>query len=123
MEKNQKVRTDFMYILLICCLCVIAAAFYRFYFLKEFDYIVETTCDPETQECFYRDCSVEGECPPNNLSYYSQYVIRAKDFNLCENEDCTEVCINGKFICSQIQCTQDDIDSGICLTPVTEAEI
>ncbi|MFA6089632.1 MAG: hypothetical protein WC755_07245, partial [Candidatus Woesearchaeota archaeon] len=60
-------------------------------------------------------------CPPNNLSYYNQYTIKAKDFKSCVNEDCTNVCSEGIINCVKTECTEADIKGGICVVPVIPA--
>ncbi len=107
----------FLGILMIGSIVTMIVSFYSFYFQKNFDYIVETSCDQTTQTCFYRDCSIEDNCPPNELSYYKTYTIQAKDFNKCENEDCTAVCTQGIIQCEEISCTEDDLQSGVCIAP------
>lgn len=69
MPEETKTHNVFLYILLASCAVVIATSFYFFYFKKDYDFIVETSCDNTKEDCFYRDCSIDGECPPNNLSY------------------------------------------------------
>lgn len=107
----------FLYILLASCVIVIATSFYFFYFKKDYNFIVETTCDNTKETCFYRDCSIEGECPPNNLSYYNQYTIKARDFSMCKDEDCTAVCTEGSISCVKTECTEVDIENNICVIP------
>ena len=89
---------------------------YIFYFKKNYDFIVETKCDNTTETCYYRDCSIDGNCPPNNLSYYSVYTINAKDFKKCINEDCTDFCKNTDT-CLKTECANSDISDGICVLP------
>lgn len=117
MNRNAP-KSTFMYALLACCFVVIVASFYRFYFNKDFDYIVETSCDPASQTCFYRDCSnPDTGCPPNNLSNYKKFTIKASDFPKCANEDCTQACENNTITCIPIKCTDDELNSGACVAP------
>lgn len=123
-EEESKAHNKFLNILVISSLVVINVCFYVFYYQKDYDFIVETQCDPAKETCFYRDCSIDGECPPNNLSYYNSYTIKAKDFKTCENEDCTQVCTTKQIECVKTECTEDDITSGACMLPeVPEAPI
>lgn len=116
-DEESKGHNIFLYILLGGCLIAIIASFYFFYFKKDFNFIVETKCNPETETCFYRDCTNPDDCPPNNLSYYNTYTLKARDFKACINEDCTEACITGAINCIKTECTQSDLSSGTCVVP------
>ena len=116
-EGNKKKHTIFLYLLLGGCILTIASSFYFFYFKKNYDFFVETQCNPETQTCFYRDCANPDDCPPNGLSHYNQYTLKAKDFKACENEDCTKACTTGIINCVKTECTDSDIQNGVCVKP------
>jgi hypothetical protein len=120
MSEEDKKHNLFLYILLGGCVVAIVSSFYFFYFKKDYDFIVETKCNPETETCFYRDCTNPDDCPPNNLSYYNEYTLKAKDYALCPNEDCTDVCANGTAKCIKTECTDDDIQNGVCVEPKTD---
>jgi len=114
--KNKKESNFFVYVLLVGVFLVIITSFYSFYFKKNYDFFVETMCNPEIETCFFRDCENNpDECPPNNLSYYNQYTIKAKDFSACKNEDCKEVCELGLIKCTKTECTENDINDGLCV--------
>lgn len=117
MLEDEKRHNLFLYILLGGVLIAIASSFYFFYFKKDYDFIVETKCNPETEACFYRDCTNPDDCPPNGLSYYNQYTINAGDFASCKDEDCTEACTLGTIACEKTECTESDINDGICVLP------
>lgn len=111
-------KNYFINILILSIILVIGFSFYNFYYKKNFDFHVETHCNHETEICFYRDCEGSPDsCPPNELSYYSIYIVNGSDFNKCENEDCTNACLNRDIKCKQIGCTKDDIDTGSCVLP------
>lgn len=116
-EEEQKNHNLFLYVLLFSCLVVLIASFYSFYIRKDYNFIVETSCDNTKETCFYRDCSVEGDCPPNHLSYYNRYTIKANDFHACKDEDCTAICAEGGIACLKTECTDDDIANEICIAP------
>jgi len=106
--------------MLLCCLVAISASFYFFYFKKNYDFFIETKCDPAIEVCFFRDCeNSPDDCPPNNLSYYNQYVIKAKDYKYCEKEDCTGACTTGIIKCIKTECTENDINNGLCVEPLS----
>jgi len=115
-EKDERKHNIFLYVLFGGVLIAVASSFYFFYFKKDYNFIIETKCNPEMETCFYRDCenSLDG-CPPNNLSYYNQYTIKARDFNACENEDCTFACTTRVINCIKIECTQEDINNRVCV--------
>lgn len=122
MAKNDDVdkhdRSLFLYFLLAGVLIAIIASFYSFYIKKDYDFFVETQCNPEMETCFFRDCENEPDiCPSNNLSYYNQYTIKARDFKNCENEDCTEACKQGTILCLKTECTESDLQDGVCIAP------
>lgn len=117
-EKDNKHNT-LLDILLAGVLIAIAASFYSFYYQKNYDFFIETQCDPSTETCFYRDCENNLDvCPPNNLSYYNQYTIKARDFRFCPDEDCSNTCKTGVINCIKTECTEEDISNGTCLAPV-----
>ncbi len=90
-------------------------SFLRFYVFKNYDMIIETTCNPEIENCFSRDCSIEDECPPNNLSTYNTYVIKAFQFEKCNAVDgCAHFCENVRN-CEKIECGVKEED--VCSTP------
>lgn len=118
-KEDRKPNNLFLYLLLTCCLITIVVSFYFFYFKKDYDFIVETSCDNTKETCFYRDCSVDGNCPPNNLSYYNTYTLSANDFSKCLNEDCTDLCSANNGICIKTECTASDISDGTCVLPAS----
>ena len=115
----EKKHNIFLYILLGGCLISIISSFYFFYFKKDYNFLVETKCDPTKETCFYRDCTNPDDCPPNGLSYYNQYTLKAGDFKACVDEDCTEACTTGLINCTKIECTESDISAGTCVAPTT----
>ncbi|MFA6273775.1 MAG: hypothetical protein WC662_01310 [Candidatus Paceibacterota bacterium] len=117
-DEIQKSHSRFLYIMLGGCLITIFVSFYAFYFKKDYDFFVETQCDPEVETCFFRDCEASpDDCPPNGFSYYNEYTISAKDFSKCENEDCTEACSTGLIQCEKTECTEQDLVDEICIAP------
>jgi len=114
-EEGKREHNIFLHILLGGVFLAIVSSFYFFYYKKDYDFIVETKCNPESETCFYRDCTNPDDCPPNNLSYYNEYTIKAKDFMTCENEDCSIACITGIIECVKTECADTDIEKGICV--------
>jgi hypothetical protein len=91
----------------LSCIAVISVSFYFFFLKKDFDFIVEVSCDSSKEECFVRDCE-SIECPPNNLSLFKRYTVKAKDFKYCENENCAVACENNQIQCEVVPCEVDE---------------
>ncbi len=88
----NQIRNNFLTLLFALMIMVAAGSvFYKFYFAKNYDFTVEVSCNPETESCLERDCESE-ECPPNGFETFQTYVISAKNFKYCTNDDCTEFC-------------------------------
>ncbi|MFA6392498.1 MAG: hypothetical protein WCW54_00210 [Candidatus Paceibacterota bacterium] len=115
-EEKQK-HNIFLYILLAGVIISIFSSFYFFYFKKDFNFIVETKCNPETETCFYRDCTNPDDCPPNGFSYYNTYTLKASNFKMCENEDCLLACTTGAIKCKKTKCTESELSDGTCVAP------
>lgn len=123
-NKTGKEHNIFLIILLAGILISIAVSFYSFFYKKNYDFFIETSCDPVNEVCFYRDCENNPDlCPPNNLSYYHKYTIKARDFKYCSNEDCTEVCKTGAIECAETKCTESDIGDGICASNFASQDV
>lgn len=120
MIKEENKNNFFIYMLLFSIITVVISSFYIFYIKNDYNFFIEVKCDSLNETCFFRDCENNKEiCPPNNLSYYNQYIINAKDFEKCLHGDCFDAC-NSKIIkCLHIKCTDDDINNGICLNPLS----
>src|SRR3989338_5881806 len=80
-------------------LAAIVNNFYIFYFKKNYDFIVEASCNPTEQTCFIRDCSEGSECPPNGLEKYRSFSMKARDFEKCSNDSCLTECTTGLVKC------------------------
>lgn len=91
----------------LSCIVVIFVSFYFFYLKKDFDFIVEVSCDPTLEECFVRDCE-NVKCPSNDLSVFKKYTLKAKDFKYCENENCAVACESGQVQCEAVPCEIDE---------------
>ncbi len=113
-QVEQKTNTWLINALLACAFISIFVSFYFFYYKKNYEFIVEVSCNPEKETCFQRDCSNPDDCPPNGLSDFKRYSLNAGDFNKCENEDCTNACENKIIKCEPIECTEDEILGESC---------
>jgi hypothetical protein len=115
--EEKKGNNWFVFVILLCFLVVIFVCFYFFYFKKDFSFIIEVPCDRNTEECLIRDCSY-FECPPNNLSVFKRYSIKANDFESCPDENCEELCITGEIKCGLIACEPDLEFGESCVFPI-----
>jgi hypothetical protein len=95
---------------------VIGVSFYKFFWLKDYDFIVEASCDPSIESCYVRDCSTPGDCPPNELEVYKMYVISAGDFSACKDDSCLIECTNGTIACQEVLCGESEEDECFELT-------
>jgi hypothetical protein len=91
-------------------------AYTKYIFAKEYTFYIEAPCDSETMTCFTRDC--EDYCPPNGLSEYRAYTIKASVFSSCTDNSCTNICQNSETAmqCEEIVCSEEDGDS--CSKPI-----
>lgn len=116
-EPLAKSNNWFLFLIGLCCLVVIVVSFYFFYFKKDYDFIVETACDPTAEECFHRDCTNSSDCPPNGLSDFKRYSLSANNYEMCINEDCTLFCESEESKCENIQCVEDQELGESCISP------
>ncbi len=105
-EHSDNKFKNWMYFWIFIGSFVVFYVIYNFYFEKDFSILVEESCDPSTEQCFYRNCE-EEECPPNELEYYSQFYIDASDFTLCEKDtscNLDTLCTNNPTLCEKVEC-------------------
>lgn len=105
MEHSKVLNIVFLSSLLI----VFLGSFFRYYYLKEFLVQIEIPCDPIVELCYERDCSIEDECPPNELSNYRLFEMSGSDFSQCDERDsCEDVCKNSNSTCIEIVCDSNE---------------
>ena len=119
LEQPKKLFTPFTSVAFIIFLLAIISNLYFFYFKKDYKFIVESACDPSREECFQRDCSNPDDCPPNQLSTFKRYSLKANNFKSCQNEDCTIACETGQIKCEKIKC-KGDVDVGESCTSLVQ---
>lgn len=119
MERSGKVL---LWVLFLSILAVISATGYKFLIQKDYDFVVEASCDSNTETCFYRDCST-GDCPPNGLEYYRVFLVNAADFESCSDNSCLKECEAGLFSCQEIMCGESEEDECSIPTAPSEEEI
>lgn len=111
----------FLIIIGLMVVVVIGATGWRYLINEHYDFVVEASCDPSTETCFYRDCST-GECPPNELENYKVFTIEAKDFDSCEDNSCKRECEEGIIACEELVCGDSEEDE-CAVIPEPEEEI
>lgn len=115
--KPFKNNINFILTILGVCLFLVAASFsYVNYFEnKDFPMSLESSCNPETENCFYRNCS-EEECPPNGLEIYKYLEVPAWFFEKCSENSCSKECIDNPSHCVYTQCDPDS-EEDTCWIP------
>ncbi len=103
----KRLFTPLILINILLFVIVLANSFYFFYIKKDFDFMVETSCDTSKEECFLRDCSDPDSCPPNGLTEFKRYTLNANSFKYCENEDCKIACEGNQINCENIPCEEN----------------
>jgi hypothetical protein len=87
----------------------LGAAFYRYYYTQNYDYILEAPCDPVKEVCYTRDCAIV-ECPPNGLSNYKVFFVKAYNFVKCSDNSCAKECEAGLIACVSVPCGESEND-------------
>lgn len=108
MEKMNKPSKIFLALITLSVLLVIIATAYKFLWLKDYNFYVEAVCDPEIEICFYRDCSIPDDCPPNGLEHYRAFEVPAGDFSNCSDNSCLAECVSGKIQCNELICDESE---------------
>lgn len=119
-ENGVKEKSWLINALIFSCAVSVIVSFYFFYYKKDFDFIVESPCDPTREECFKRDCSNPDDCPQNGFSDFKRYSLNANDFKFCTNEDCTAICESEVIKCEQLECEPDEEVGESCVSPDSE---
>lgn len=98
-------------VFVVLMLLPIGSNFYKYYYTKDYDYLIEAKCDSSVEKCFSRDCTNPDDCPPNGLSIYKEYYVKAYDFHKCKDNSCEKECASGLIKCTPVPCgeSQDDI--------------
>ncbi|HEU0080457.1 MAG TPA: hypothetical protein VFQ72_00315 [Candidatus Paceibacterota bacterium] len=99
-------------ILSLMFVSALGASYYIFYDKKSYDFLVEAPCDPTSQICYVRDCQGPDGCPPNNLSEYQVFKIKAADFSGCKDNSCLSECKSGSISCAVVAC--DESAGDVC---------
>lgn len=98
-------------IFVLSFIIAVGVSWYRYSYTKNYDYLVEAPCDPAYDSCFFRDCEGDPDnCPPNGLSYYDQFYVKAYDFPKCADDSCAYECLTGAVSCTQVVCGESEED-------------
>lgn len=109
-KASSVLKSALFLIISILLIAPLFMAFYKYYLTKNYDYIVEASCDPFSEICYTRDCTIE-ECPPNGFSSFKVFYIKAFDFAKCSNNSCDKECLEGLIECEQVQCGKSEDDN------------
>lgn len=106
-------KSDTLALSLISLSVVIAIgiAGWLYLYKKDYVFVVEASCDPTATTCFVRDCSNPDDCPPNGLTSYKVFQVKAKDFEKCTDDSCQNECLNGTISCTEVKCGESGEDS------------
>ena len=113
MERSTRFFVTGIWLLVAVALGVTAKLYL---FDKTYYFTVEASCDPASENCFNRDCSVDGDCPPNNLADYKVFKVHAKDFYKCADNSCAPECMSGAISCVEVKCG-DSADDSCAVNP------
>lgn len=110
-QKDSWNKSDLILISVVLLLTLLVAwkAFDSYYFDKNYIFSVEAPCDITSELCYVRDCEADY-CPPNGLSEYKIYNLRASDFAKCEDNSCSTECASGAIECTEVSCGEYEED-------------
>jgi len=103
-EVTDKKHPVLNILFVLSILLAFSFSFFNYYYLENFDYYVEQSCDPTEEECEYRDCVNKTDlCLPNKLSYYKAYYVKAIDFTKCSDNSCKNECDANLILCKPVE--------------------
>ncbi len=112
-EKKNTFNKTLLIFFLLSFIYAIGFNLYKFYLAKNYNFIVEAACNPESETCFYRDCTdASVDCPPNSLSFYKKFIIKAGDFDACTDNSCARECREKMIRCLPLYC--DESAGDVC---------
>ena len=86
-------------------LLAIGSNYYKYLYAKNYKFVVEQSCNPAAEQCFFRDCEKNPDsCPPNGLSHYKKAYVKAANFPRCSDNSCQAECDAKQFTCKPIAC-------------------
>ncbi len=117
-----KNNINFALTILGVCLFLIAASFSYVNYFENKDFVMnlESPCDPQTESCFYRNCS-EEECPPNQLEVYKYVDVPAWFFEKCSENSCFQECLDNTENCEFTYCDPESVED-TCWSPDSNNE-
>lgn len=101
----------FVALVILAIVFPIGASFYKYYFKKNYDFLIEAKCNPLEEICFTRDCTNPDDCPPNGLSEYKVFLVKAYDFSKCKDNSCEEECNKELIQCVPVLCGDSPEDT------------
>jgi hypothetical protein len=113
---SRKITTTIFILIVVMVLSVIVSNFYKFFVIKDYDFVIEVPCDPTQSLCFFRYCDGD-DCPPNNLEVYRIFSLNAADYEVCKDGTCLTECSIGKISCTETMCNEANSDSCVYSPP------
>ncbi len=97
-------RWKFLTLAFVLLALPVGSSYYKYYYTANYDYLIEAECDASIEKCFSRDCTDPDQCPPNGLSSYKQFYVKAYDFHKCSDNSCKKECNSSIIECIPILC-------------------
>ncbi|MFH0755115.1 MAG: hypothetical protein V1910_00410 [bacterium] len=112
MNKSAKY---FLLLFLIFILLIIVYKYKQYILDKNFNLIVNTSCNLNEENCFISDCKPESDSDCK-LTPYKKVIISAKIAPACLGEhNCIDFLCKDKTACSLIYCSNETLEEGeIC---------
>ncbi len=107
MNERQVDRAVVILVIFIAVSLVVVCitAYSKYWFFKDYFFLVEAPCDANSRVCYIRDCN-EEYCPPNELAEYTVYRLKAHTFAQCTDNTCMNVCDENRSLCTEISCSE-----------------
>lgn len=120
-EEGSLLNVLFLSAISLIVLVAIGVTAKVYWYDKDYPVLTEASCNPETETCFYRSCFEEEDyCPPNQLEYYRQFLVSAKNFTSCYDNSCLIRCTEGSIECEERVCGESEEDE--CVGPLGNEE-
>jgi hypothetical protein len=114
MRTNVTFNKVVLLLVLLGFFFVIGISYYKYFKIKDFNFIVEAECNPNKENCFERNCAETEECLIPDFNYYKLFKVPAYLFNKCDSNTCSNICTT-EGRCEEIKC--GDSVEDICSLP------
>jgi hypothetical protein len=113
-------KSKFLFSALILAIIFVGVYKYKEFVIdKNFDIYTHISCNPQTEECFVQDCSIETD-PECDLNPYKKITKSAKNILECvDGADCPELkCEQNEEFCEITVCSEASIEDGEVCTEI-----